>query len=385
MGRRHALICSMLLVSIPLMASGGGELSAVVHAVSGSYSDGTRSIPCFWSIMPTDSDKQQAVRTDLAGDGVHDGEATAIHVVRRDRAIGMIYVGGWYSDGNRKVACIWTVRTGWKLQGGEKQGVTRTDLPGDGVHDAMVSALAVDDDGILYAAGWYDDGSKTIACTWKGANRTDLPGDGVHDAAAAALAIGAPGRGLDSGGDKTVYAAGWYDDGGKTIACTWTGTARTDLPGDGANGAEVASIFTDRADDRISIYAVGYYLTSTSYIPCLWIGTERTDLGGAWGYATSIRGHSLGFAVSVTYRSGGTYVPVCVLYRSGQWSEQRYYEGSNIAVLSVDDGSYPDMVGNRKDNSRWTAWYLDSVGHMVPLEGDGVHDSSAYSISYAVW
>jgi hypothetical protein len=36
--------------------------------------------------------------------------------------------------------------------------------------------------GTVYTSGFYSDGTKDIPCYWTGTTRTDLAGDGTHDA-----------------------------------------------------------------------------------------------------------------------------------------------------------------------------------------------------------
>jgi hypothetical protein len=41
---------------------------------------------------------------------------------------------------------------------------------------------------------------------------------------------------------RSVYAAGYYSDGSKTIPCYWTDSTRTDLPADSAHSSKATSI-----------------------------------------------------------------------------------------------------------------------------------------------
>ncbi len=40
----------------------------------------------------------------------------------------------------------------------------------------------------IYSGGFYNDGSKTVPCYWKGTARTDL-GDGTHDTYVYAMSV----------------------------------------------------------------------------------------------------------------------------------------------------------------------------------------------------
>jgi hypothetical protein len=66
------------------------------------------------------------------------------------------------------IPCYWT-------------GTTKTDLAGDGTHDASVSSIYVSE-GTVYTAGSYNNGTINIPCYWKGTKRIDLVGDGTHEA-----------------------------------------------------------------------------------------------------------------------------------------------------------------------------------------------------------
>jgi hypothetical protein len=122
-------------------------------------------------------------------------------------------VGVYYNAGLKRIPCYWT-------------GTTRTNLAGDGTHEALAGSIFVSG-GTVYTAGSYDDGSKFIPCYWTGTTRRDLADDGAQYAYAYSIFV--------SGG--TVYTAGHYDDGSKWIPCYWTGTTKTNLPGDGTHDA----------------------------------------------------------------------------------------------------------------------------------------------------
>ena len=156
----------------------------------------------------------RTLRTDLSGDGTHDAYASSIDVSNST-----IYTAGYYSDGKKGIPCYWT-------------GTLRTDLSGDGIHDGYANSITVSGS-TVYTAGYYSDGTKDVPRYWTGTTHTDLPGDGTHWAHASSITV--------SGG--TVYTAGSYSDGVKDIPCYWTGTTRTDLVGDGTHDAQVYSVF----------------------------------------------------------------------------------------------------------------------------------------------
>jgi hypothetical protein len=92
----------------------------------------------------------------------------------------------------------------------------------------MVDSIFVSD-GTISVAGSCNLGAGYAACTWTGAARVDLE---APPSGAEAVFVH----------DDTVYAAGYYGDG---IACLWTGTVRTELPGDGTNEVYAFGIWVE--------------------------------------------------------------------------------------------------------------------------------------------
>ncbi len=110
-------------------------------------------------------------------------------------------------------------------------GSSRTDLAGDGIHDAVVSAVTVSGV-IVHAAGYWNDGTRDTACVWAAGERIDLRGDGTHDASVLSVCV--------SGG--LLYAGGYWLNGTVSVPCYWRGGVRTDLPADDGSG-RVTSVF----------------------------------------------------------------------------------------------------------------------------------------------
>jgi hypothetical protein len=80
----------------------------------------------------------------------------------------------------------------------------------------------------IYTAGNYHDGVKSIPCYWNGTVRFDL--SRLEGLATSIFVSG-----------STVYAAGCVDtDNGNATPCYWTGLTKTDLPG---NGGSARAIF----------------------------------------------------------------------------------------------------------------------------------------------
>ncbi|NLJ05750.1 MAG: hypothetical protein GX435_08635, partial [Exilispira sp.] len=61
----------------------------------------------------------------------------------------------------------------------------------------------------IYVAGYYNNGSKDIACYWKDETKVDLETSSTSKANSIYV----------SGSD--IYVAGYYNDGTKDIACYW--------------------------------------------------------------------------------------------------------------------------------------------------------------------
>jgi hypothetical protein len=224
----------------PVVTSGGFVYTA------GSYFDGTKLVPCYWTVKGN-----TAVRTDI-GDGTHASVAAAISVSN-----GVVYTGGSYFDGDKYIPCYW-------------KDTVRTDLAGDGINDSLVYSIDVSG-GKVYLSGFYDDGAMLVACCWivseTGTTRTDLPGDGLNDSCAFSLKVV----------NGIIYTSGFYADGSKEIPCYWTintsGVTRTDLPGDGIHNAYAAALTLFEG----TVYIAGFYSDGTKLIPCYWTGSTRTD------------------------------------------------------------------------------------------------------------
>jgi uncharacterized protein YjdB len=185
-----------------------GNASSVVRAgghtyVSGWWGDGTKHVPAYWV---------DGVRHDLAGDGLHDADASRIAVDG-----GSVHVSGsWTDAAGLTHAAVWS------------DGV-RTDLPERvvGYRSYATDVTAVG--GTVHLSGSSFDGYGGLPCTWSGSPaggfvRTDLPGDlsvgSPRDATANAIAV-------DGG---TVYAAGWVRDWYYATPSVFIGASRTSLP-----------------------------------------------------------------------------------------------------------------------------------------------------------
>ena len=162
-------------IPLPVPNNQTGENSVMVFGLwvsggtiylSGNYwSDvKSKSIPCSWRVSGGST-----TRTDLS-DGTYSAMAFLC-----DFSTGTLYTSGNWEDGTKRIPCFWV-------------GTKRTDLTGDSV-DLAHQAYAADfifAAGKIFVCGEYDDGTKQVPCYWtiQGStiSRTDIPGDGSHDA-----------------------------------------------------------------------------------------------------------------------------------------------------------------------------------------------------------
>lgn len=273
--------------------------------IAGAYTnDSNVKVACYWAR----ASEGTVMRVDLGGDGTHNAFATAVAVEGST-----VYASGYYNDGSKDIPCVWIggARTDlgqYPLWGGRAMAVAvvggvvyvggyhyatrpqgleiqmpcywvdgvRTDLPGyddtdsagnpgfDGFndYDAYVWSIAVDG-GQIYTAGMVNNGSKFIACYWRGAARTDLS-NAEPNGNATCIAV--------SGG--VVYTGGYYESA-RLVPCYWTGGSRTEL-----------STYSPTNDGRVyaitvkdgTVYAGGVSMGTSYWLACFWAGATRTDL-----------------------------------------------------------------------------------------------------------
>ena len=209
-----------------------------IYIAGESYNSEGNLTACYWV---------NGVRVELPGGAW----ATDIVVVN-----GTVYTSG---TGESSDACYWI-------------NETRYDLPGDG---GEAEAIAVDSNGVVYVAGWYNDGS----CYWKDGVKINLTTNGDSQA----FAIG-----LRYNGD--VFVGGYYlNNSHYVIPCYWkNGNNRNNLSIPSGGDGEVNDVAIMDGNTR---YYAGYTMTPDNfagYVPkaCHWRNAgNRTDLplgGSSW-------------------------------------------------------------------------------------------------------
>lgn len=275
-----------------------GPKTTAVYVSGYYYDDDSDPIPCYW---------KGSTRVDLPVDpkmGPFGAYANAIAV-----ADGTVYVAGSHEGGDQS-ACYWKGASIIGLGPSKANairvvnGIVYTAVEGDcqtyygakyGIGTAMTLlpgivpppgstrpyagdfvAKGIDvAGGTIYTAGSCNDGTGSIACFWTGTARTDLaPGDYAYAVRASA---------------GHVYVAGSYTDGGENLPCYWTDGVKTNLP----PGASTTSNYSYAQAIEVvagTVYTAGAYSNGSREVPCFWTGTTRTDLpdGGRIGTAQGI-------------------------------------------------------------------------------------------------
>jgi hypothetical protein len=223
-----------------------------VYIVGNSYNEEGNLTACYWI---------DGSRVELPGGAW----ATDIVVVN-----GTVYTSG---TGEASDACYWI-------------NETRYDLPGNG---GEAEAIAVDSNGVVYVAGWYNDGS----CYWKDGVKINL----TTNAESQSFAIG-----LRYNGD--VFVGGYYmNNHHYYIPCYWkNGNNRYNLSIPSGGDGEVNDMAIMDGNTR---YYAGYTLHPSSfagYTPkaCHWrnagnrtdlpLGGSSMDIYGATGKGIAVDG-----------------------------------------------------------------------------------------------
>lgn len=64
-----------------------------------------------------------------------------------------------------------------------------------------------------------------------------------------------------------VYVSGFYNNGSREVACYWKNGIKTDLSGSSESNDIANSIYVSSGD----VYASGYYFNGSLWIACYWI------------------------------------------------------------------------------------------------------------------
>ncbi len=300
----------------------------------GNYDNGTKSIPCYWT---------GTVKTDLDG-GVNAGSASSIYI-----SGGVMYIGGGLVNG----ACYWA------------NGI-RTDLSGGGYANSIFA-----DNGTVYAAGGYSNGTINVPCYWAGGVKTDLYCNSVNGYANSIYEA-----------NGTIYTAGYYYDGTNYVPCVWNGNALGALPQTSPNGAEASSVVVSNG----TVYVGGDLNTGGTQSPCYWMNANciwltPMDLTAGWVKSIYVTQDGSVYAAGYDimpytpcYWAGNVKYHLTVGAGAGQY-------GSQATSIFVSGGT-PYIAGYYVSSSAvlYTGCFWTGATR-TDLVGDGTHSTMAFSIS----
>ena len=276
------------------------------------------------------------------------------------------YIAGYYNSGSADTAAYWV---------DDGTTVTRTDLPADAVdHNAYATGIYVDDSGIVYVSGFYNNGSNYVAVYWKdGVRSSDLKVNGR-----------ATGIAVDSSG--TVYVSGYYGSSPqKAVYWTDDGTTVNEVLLSESNSAVATGIAVSGAG---TVYVSGEYTNSSStLVPAYWV-----DNGTVTPYPLTTTAGSNAKGIW----SDGTDTYVAGRYYSGTAQAAAYWENGVSAAkeLNVTGGqAYTVTAGsggvyaagtyfNSTYGALQAAWWLNDSTNQTDLDGDVASDATyAYGIA----
>ena len=238
-------VLSLFLI-LALNVDGEGLTSSdpsVKVYTAGCYKDGDKEVACYW---------KDTTKIDLPGDDIHNSIASSIFV-----SDNTVYTAG--NIRNNTIACYW-------------KDTTRTDLIIDIYRTTEANSIYVVGDKV-YTAGHYHD-VNDFHCYWAGTKRTDLTIKTKNDPGVYRSNTLVKISSIFASKGK-VYVAGVIDE----TPCYWVGSTRIDLPipkGDSffSNDGSANLIFI--SDN--TVYIAGYYHNGFKSIPCYWKGRDRIDL-----------------------------------------------------------------------------------------------------------
>ncbi|MDR2133897.1 MAG: hypothetical protein LBP27_02225 [Treponema sp.] len=236
----------------------------------------------------------------------------------------MVYVAGFYAQGEESYPCYWNNGTLTPLESGGIKG--------------QAGRIAVSG-GKVYMAGFHGPSGNHRPCYWIGTEKHDL------FTSAEADSINSTAEDIAVSGGK-VYVAGQYMDGGHWQPCYWLveGGAAVrkplGLPGGGISGTAWAAAVSGSA-----VYIAGQYRDSgNEQKPCYWTvqgGTNTTHALGLPGGGISGTARAAAVSGGVVYIAGA--------YRdSGANSKPCYWTvqgGTNTAhALSLPSGATDGVI-----------------------------------------
>jgi hypothetical protein len=170
---------------------------------------------------------------------------------------------------------------------------------------------------VVYAAGYYYDGTSYPPCYWKGTTKIDLP------LPAGASAQQSTGIALDGG---SVYVSGFFDSGSGYVACYWKDGVRTDLSSGG-----YSALALDITVVNGTVYLAGYYKpTATDERPCYWSAGTLVEMG--------LSGDTYGRAYAISVAGSDVYTAGMTMTSSE--THPCYWKGTEKTVLPHSSASY---------------------------------------------
>jgi hypothetical protein len=265
------------------------------------------------------------------------------------------YIAGYYDNGSRKIACYW-------------EDGTKIDLTDPGTaaeaHGIFVSG------GSVYVAGFYDDGSRNVACYWKDGAIVELTVAETEPAEAYGIYV--------SGSD--VYVAGWLDIvvGAPTQprAHYWKNNSggKTALS-DSGNESKAYGIYVSG-----SVYTAGYD-DDGDQEAVYWIGTAlqpalTSAANNEWASGVFVSGGNA--YISGRYVSG---TPNAVYWINTTQQPDLPHGGlaSWATSIFLSDGSVY-VTGDYNDGTNRPAYWKDGAKTDLPFTGDGFTQS--ISVAY---
>lgn len=357
---------------------------------AGLYNDGTKNIPCIWTI----GDEETTLTALPIPEGDNYGGVAVSPTVTSGNTV---YAAGYWSDGENGHPCYWTVN-------GEE--TNRIDLPyAPGADDGYAVSIAVSGDTVYVLVSYNNEGVGPCYWTVTGEEKTrvDLPLlEGADKFNVMSIAVS---------GNK-VYAVGYYyvkedDEDENETPCYWTVT--DGVPSDpiplnlptlldiSFNQGMALAATTSGNTVYISGYGGFKLFTEKIQYPCYW-----TVSNGEPSEPILLEmpgGNLLGAAVAGSIVvSGGT------VYTAGYFASEGdvmpcYWTGASATTLPTMGGvqatfASPIVVsggavyaaGFYYGDEVVRGWYWkENDTTITKLEGDGTHDTAiltSYSMSF---